>query len=311
MTRNTDVLQRSACLSLLIVSLGVVGGCNRGGEKTEQAKSPEQPAGEVPQQSKQVELRVRVDDLKELLDAGRVRILDVRPEQEYEQGHVPGAVRVNADAWKEQALKDDGGGLTDKDAWQKLIRRLGVNDATQVIVYSDNVPTAARIWWTLKYLGVEQAGILDGGWQHWLDNGGESSTDEVKVEQGDFTIDSLQTDRLIQIGELKEAFKEMQIVDARTEGEVQAGKIPGAVHLEWGELVNADGTFKSDDDLKALFASRELDPARPAATYCQSGGRAAAEAYALELAGFKDVKNYYCSWQQWGVDESAPREKPE
>lgn len=310
MNRNTDTIhhtdppQRSAFLSLLVVSLGLIGGCKGKTEKSEQVK------GEVPKTPGQVALRVSTDDLKDLLAADNVRILDVRGEADYEQGHVPGAVRVDAAAWKAQALKDDGQGLSDKAAWEKLIRQLGVGELTQVVVYSDNLPSAARIWWTLKYLGVERAGILDGGWKHWVATGGKTSTAIPEVKAGDFTIDAFDTGRLIHIDELKKALKDLQVVDARSDSEVKAGKVPGAVHLDWKQLTNEDdGTVKSANELQALFASRQLKPGKPAVTYCQSGGRAAAEAYALELAGFKDVKNYYCSWQQWGSDKTAPIEK--
>jgi thiosulfate/3-mercaptopyruvate sulfurtransferase len=81
------------------------------------------------------------------------------------------------------------------------------------------------------------------------------------------------------------------------------------VRIEWKELLAADGRFKSVDELRTLFKERGIDEKDTAVTYCQSGGRAALDAFALELAGLPKVKNYYCSWQQWSADESAPVEK--
>jgi thiosulfate/3-mercaptopyruvate sulfurtransferase len=242
----------------------------------------------------------------------KVRILDVRSQKNYDEGHIPGAVRVDVAVWKAQALKDDGKGLGDKAGWQQLARAAGINDLQPIVVYSDSPTDAARIWWTLKYLGTETVGILDGGWTLWKEQAGETSTKTPDVKPGDFTVEFKQ-DRLAVIDALKKDYKsaDVQIVDARSDEEVERGTVPKAVHLEWNRLMNkADGTLKSEAELKKIFADRDLAPDKRTVTYCQSGGRAALNAYALEVAGFKNVQNYYCSWQQWSRDKKAPVKKP-
>jgi thiosulfate/3-mercaptopyruvate sulfurtransferase len=109
-----------------------------------------------------------------------------------------------------------------------------------------------------------------------------------------------------------------QIVDARSTEEYcgtaetakRGGAIPGAVHLEWSDTVDKTGRFKSAAELAKLMQETGIDPAKPSITYCQSGGRAAVLAFALELMGGKDVRNYYRSWAEWGNAEDTPIVKP-
>lgn len=305
MPTKSDLPGKSAFLSVLVVSLGVICGCKRG------EKSPVVEP-EVPEKkAAKVGLRVTVAQLKKIAGSASVRVLDARSKEAYDAGHLPGAVHVDVAAWKAQALKDEGAGLTAQPDWEKLIRALGIDELTQVVVYADNAPTAARIWWTLKYLGVEDAGILDGGWSKWTQDGGEVSTKSPTVKTGNFTVD-FDKSRLAQFDQLKAEYKSknIQIIDTRSPGEFQAGHLPGATHLEWKELLNPDGTFKSDEELKKIFAGRKIDPDKTAVTHCQTGGRASVDAYALELAGFKNVKNYYCGWSLWSEKKAPVVKKP-
>lgn len=286
-------------------TFAILAGCQKKTDKPEPAK------GEVPgKATPKVTLRVTVDDLKGMLKDSKVRILDVRSQKSYDEGHVPGAVRIDVAKWKAQALKDDGKGLGDKAGWQELARAAGINDLQPIVVYSDSPTNAARIWWTLKYIGAETAGILDGGWKLWKEQGGETSTKPADVKPGDFTVE-FKTDRLAVIDALKKDYKssDVQIVDARSNDEFGSGRVPSAVHVEWKNLMNADGTLKSKAELQKIFADQKLAEGKRTVTYCKSGGRAALDAYALEVAGFKNVQNYYCSWQQWSRDKTAPVKK--
>jgi thiosulfate/3-mercaptopyruvate sulfurtransferase len=110
------------------------------------------------------------------------------------------------------------------------------------------------------------------------------------------------------------------MIDARSEGEYSGltetakrnGAIPGAVHLEWKECLDAKTKrFKSSEELSKLLGKRKIDVNRPAVTYCQSGGRAAVVAFTLELMGGQQVKNYYKSWSEWANDTPVQKvEKP-
>ncbi len=110
--------------------------------------------------------------------------------------------------------------------------------------------------------------------------------------------------------------KNLQIVDARSQAEFcgtdkqknkRAGAIPGARHLEWIDLIDKKTQrFKSADQLRALFRAAGVDLERPTATHCQSGGRAAVMAFAMELMGATGVSNYYASWAEWGNADDTP-----
>jgi len=239
-----------------------------------------------------------------------LRILDARSKQAYDESHVRGAVHVAVADWKSQASAD--GGLHDVAAWSDRLGAVGIDNSTRVIVYGDSMPSTARVWWTLKYVGVAHAAVLDGGWQAWLESGGETSSESSAIEPAQFTPE-FQPQRLAEIGDLKESYQaaDVALVDTRSDGEFSGGHIPGAVRVEWSDLLNEDGRFKPADELRQMFAASGIDENSTAITYCRSGGRASVDALALELAGFKNVKNYYCSWQQWSADPDAPVAQPE
>jgi thiosulfate/3-mercaptopyruvate sulfurtransferase len=112
--------------------------------------------------------------------------------------------------------------------------------------------------------------------------------------------------------------KRLQIVDARSAGEHcgltetarRNGAIPGSIHLEWSDVVDRETQrVKSPEELKKLFQDKGIDLEKPVVTHCQSG-RASVLAFALELMGARDVRNYYRSWAEWGNADDTPVEKP-
>lgn len=270
---------------------------------------------EVPAAAVPFGLLVTVEELEGRLVDETVRILDVRSAAEYDAGHIPGAVRVDVNEWRARALAGNGAGLHDADAWADVVGALGIDALTNVVVYSTNPTSAARIWWTLKYLGVENAAILDGGWDFWVAQDAPVSTEPAIVPPVSFEP-AFQTDRLAEIGDLKKSYaaEDVVVVDARSEGEFRGsgegrGRIPGAAHLEWSELLTEEGRYKSKAELKKLFAEHGLSADKTTVTHCQTGGRASVNAFALELVGRKNVKNYYCGWSQWSKDAEAPIEQ--
>ena len=248
-------------------------------------------------------------------------ILDARSAEEYEDpdgGHIPGAVFIDVGEWKTQML--DKQGRADSDAWTEMVSSLGIESLTNVVVYSDKATDAARIWWTLRFLGVENTAILDGGWDAWTAAEYDVSHEETEVPEVTFQP-TFHPERLMLVGDLQKSVddKSASIVDARSPGEFagtdgeepRKGHVPGAVNIEWTELLGSEGHFKSPEELQKLFADRKISTDRPVVTYCRSGGRAALNAFALELAGYSNVKSYYCGWQEWSETEKAPVEKPE
>jgi len=144
-----------------------------------------------------------------------------------------------------------------------------------VVVYGSALTDTARIWWTLKYLGLKNVTILDGGWQLWSKEKRPNETSSPGVEAVKFEP-KFQADRLEEIDSLKKSLQsgKLTVVDARTADEFtgkdvrgkRGGHIPGAKHLEWKELLTEDGRFKSPEQLRALFRQRGIKPEQTAVT---------------------------------------------
>jgi thiosulfate/3-mercaptopyruvate sulfurtransferase len=239
-------------------------------------------------------------------------ILDVRPRVKYDAGHAPGALWVDIAEWtKAFGAGDDAAG------WSKRIGALGVTADKPVVVLDDvRSRDASRVWWILRYWGVKDARVLNGGWTGWTTAKLPVVTNPPRVVATSFQampasqrhITKMQLLKVIPAGTL-------QLVDARSTDEhcgtqkmnnKRGGAMPGAKHLDWVELLDKSGRFKSADELTKLFAAAGIDPKAPTATYCQSGGRAAVMAFAMELMGNNDVANYHASWAEWGNADDTP-----
>lgn len=245
-------------------------------------------------------------------------ILDAREKTKYQAGHVPSARWVDHADW----AKAFGDGQ-DAAGWSKRIGALGVAADTKVVVYDDNhSKDAARVWWILRYWGVKDARLLNGGWVAWEKGKHPTEKAEPAVTAAAFKAVAAPERLATKDGLLKALTGgKLQIVDARSEGEFcgtdalknkKAGAMPGAKQLEWIDLLDKDThRFKSPDELTKLFEAAGIKLDQPTATHCQSGGRAAVMAYGLELMGAKDVRNYYKSWSEWGNADDTPVVKPE
>jgi thiosulfate/3-mercaptopyruvate sulfurtransferase len=243
-------------------------------------------------------------------------VVDVRSKKQYLAGHIAGAVWVDAGAWGKAFTTEP-----DVEGWGKRIGDAGVDLNSQVIVCGgDDVREAARIWWILRYWGVNNVRVLNGGWSAWQTAGGKVANEETRPEPKAVKLDA-QRNRLATKDQLLVLLegKPLQIIDARSSaefcGEAKAarrnGSIPGATHLEWTECIDPKTKrFKTPAELQRLFQDRNIDVNQPVVTYCQSGGRASVMAFTLELMGGRQVQNYYQSWSEWGNDPNTPIVKP-
>lgn len=250
-------------------------------------------------------------------DAGKqVRLVDVRTRDKYDQGHIPGAI------WADLARASRTNiGEPPELVGLSLLGQVQAAPDTAVIVYDDgDVRDAARAWWMLRYWGLKNVRLLHGGWPAWQASGGASSREQATVADAGLKYSQI-PERLATKKFLLEALetKRFQLVDSRSEkehcGETRTaqrnGSIPGAVQLEWTDTLDPKTRrFKSPDELNKIFKDAGIDLSKPSVTYCQSGGRAAVMAFALELMGAKEVRNYYRSWAEWGNDPATPVDKP-
>lgn len=233
----------------------------------------------------------------------------------FREGHLPGASYVDLDTELAAAPSAAAGRhpLPDVADLQAAARRWGLRAGEPVVVYDDSgAMSAARAWWLLRWAGVQDVRILDGGLAAWTAAGGAVETGERDVEAGDVELSAGHLPTLDADGAAQWA-DEGVLLDARAaeryRGEVEpvdprAGHIPGAVSAPTSENLGADGRFLPADDLTARFAALGV-PEGDVAVYCGSGVTAAHQAAALVMAGRTPVL-YPGSWSQWSADPERP-----
>jgi thiosulfate/3-mercaptopyruvate sulfurtransferase len=251
--------------------------------------------------------------------AQRFVILDARNKDAYDQQHIPGARWVDHETWK-SALADG----KDAEGWSKCIGAMGIGADSKVVVYDDaSTKDAARIWWLLRYWGVGDVRLLNGGWKTWRAEGRPTEAKEPLAAKAVEFIASPRKRRLVTKDQILASLADhrLQIVDARSndefcgidlKGNKRGGAIPGAKHLEWSDLIDpATDRFKTPEELRRLFDQAGIDLDKPTASYCYSGGRASVMAFGMELMGAKDSRNYYPGWSEWGNSDDLPVVVPE
>lgn len=241
-------------------------------------------------------------------------LLDVRSAAKYGVSTIHGAVNVGLAPWSKAILAEKA----DAAFWKGELAKIGVSHTKPTVILADDVRDAARGWWMLKYAGVPDVRILNGGWKAWTAAKlpTENSQSAAAAEPFDWKLDPTRlADKRHVLEQLKKSGG--MCVDARSKEEFtgekalakKAGHIPGATHLEWVDLLDPKtDTFLPPADLIKLVKSRDIDLDKPQVTYCQGGGRAAVVAFGLELAGAKNVRNYYPSWGEWGNADDTPVE---
>jgi thiosulfate/3-mercaptopyruvate sulfurtransferase len=260
------------------------------------------------------ELLLEPAELAEPEVAEEFVILDAGSEDRYKKSHVPRALWVDHDAWK--AAFGNG---RDARGWSERIGALGIRADSNVVVYDgQGMKNAGRIWWILRYWGVDDVRLLNGGWKGWT-AGDFETTDAAPPSPAPADFEAAPwPNRLATTQQMLSLVRgdRVQVVDARSDAEYcgidardnkRAGAMPGARHLEWTELIDAStGRFKPAQELRRLFDEAGIDLGRPTATHCQSGGRASVMAFAVELMGAENVRNYFHGWSEWGNSETTP-----
>ena len=257
----------------------------------------------------------------EHLNDPNVRIVEVDVDTTaYEQGHIPGAVGWN---WSTQLCDTLVRDVVPKAYLEQLLGESGIGNDTTIVLYGDNNNWfAAWAFWQLKLYGHEDARIMDGGRKKWLEEGRELTTEVPRFEPRRYRAKDPDLRIRAFLPEVQAKAREhaAALVDVRSPqeftGEILAppcqrgGHIPGAVNVPWGKACNEDGTFKSREELEALYRSVGVTPDRPVITYCRIGERSSHTWFVLRyLLGYPDVKNYDGSWTEWGNLVGAPVER--
>jgi thiosulfate/3-mercaptopyruvate sulfurtransferase len=200
-------------------------------------------------------------------------ILDARERPKYDVGHVPNARWLDAAVWAKAFGKGQ-----DAKGWGERIGALGMGPDSKVVVYDDDrTRTAARVWWILRYWGVNDVRLLNGGWAGW--KAGDYPTENTEPAAAPRSFEArARPERLATKEQLLASLKQgsLQIVDARSEQEhcgaqklnnKRAGAIPGAKQLEWIDLIHKEtDRFKSPAEMRKLFDQAGIALDRPAAT---------------------------------------------
>ncbi|MGH3023207.1 MAG: sulfurtransferase [Gaiellaceae bacterium] len=244
----------------------------------------------------------------------------------YEEGHIPGAVKLH---WRDDLQDPVERDLVDGPTFERVLGERGIGNSTTVVVYGDkNNWFAAYAYWYLKVYGHGDVRVLDGGRQKWIDEGRELTTELPAPQAAAYSAG--QRDESIrayrdQVHEWLGA-AERALVDVRSpaefsgeliappgyeqEGAQRAGHIPTAASIPWATAVRDDGTFKPADDLRALYEGRGVTPDKEVTAYCRIGERSAHTWFVLrELLGYERVRNYDGSWTEWGNLVDVPIER--
>jgi len=236
---------------------------------------------------------------------------------EYLRAHIPGARFLDIDAVADRSNSLPHM-LPTAQEFAAVMGQLGIGSDNRIVVY-DNSPTrtAARGWFMLRHFGAKQVGILDGGFQKWVAEGRPTESGQQAHSPARFEAkqdpSEVVTKQQILSGEVL-----MPLLDARGaprfEGSepdpragVEPGHIPGACNLPFGSLYNADGTFKSTDEIRRLFAAADVDPTQPFVASCGSGVTANSLIFAAHLLGHDGNRLYDGSWSEWGADPATPK----
>jgi len=268
---------------------------------------------------------VNADEAEGLIGQDKVVFVEVDEDvSAYDKGHIEGAVRLD---WKTELQDQVKRDFVDKEAFEALLSRKGIaNDDTVVLYGGNNNWFAAYAYWYFKLYGHESVKLLDGGRKKWeLDS--RPQTDAV-ADRPATTYTAKAQDLSIRAfrDEVLDAIGSKHLVDVRSPDEFsgkllapahlpqeqsqRAGHIPTAANIPWSQAANEDGTFKSDDELRALYEGKGVTADKPTIAYCRIGERSSHTWFVLrEVLGYSDVKNYDGSWTEYGSLVGVPIEK--
>ncbi len=269
---------------------------------------------------------VEAQQLSEAIAARpQLQIIDIRSPDDYAAGHIPGARLAPYGQWRGPA--NNPGQLADDAYFQQLTRELGLTDQQPIVVYSSGVDetdfgAAARVYWTLKYLGLTDLSVLNGGFQQWQKAQQSITSDTTEQQASELTV-QINPKLVIFKDELLDKITQQdtsyQLLDARPplfyQGQVKAptastgGTIATAQNIPFGQWFNQDDTrIRPVAEIKELVRNQSLDQAQETVSFCNTGHWAATNWFVLsELAGLKDVRMYPASLAEWTQDkESLP-----
>lgn len=267
---------------------------------------------------------VSTDWLEANIDRDNLRIVEVSVNPGvFERGHIPGAVNFR---WHTDLVDTVSRDIIARDHFEALLQSAGISEGTEIVLYGDtNNWFAAWGAWIFDVYGVENVRLLDGGRSKWEAEGRPLSLRPSEYAAGNIQVSEANHALRAFFPEVVEVARaenpDTKLVDIRSAAEfegrviapegvnelaVRAGHIPGAVNVTWSEAVAEDGTFKSADELREIYAAEGIDGSAPVITYCRIGERSSHTWFALSKILGYDVKNYDGSWTEYGNAVGVP-----
>jgi thiosulfate/3-mercaptopyruvate sulfurtransferase len=266
---------------------------------------------------------IEAKDLKTIVNNERIKILDFRKKEDYNSGHIVGALHISRGDIEDKSYPYKGI-MASKSQIETLFSGLGIKTNDTIIVYDDNgLGEATRLWWILQNYDFKQIKLLHGGIAAWKTKKGQVTT---RVPQVIATVFKLPEHPTMQYHISKEQLYEdlkshTVILDTRTKDEFsgkqqkngasKAGRIPNSTHIDWAEAINYDGDkrLKTIKELETIYKRLNVKKTSPIIVYCHSGVRSAHTTFVLtQLLGYKNVRNYDGSWTEWSYFNDLPYE---
>ena len=249
------------------------------------------------------------------LNDAEVRIVDVR-RSGFEGGHIPHASWLDPESIRDTANPPTY--LLTANRFEETMARLGISNTTRVVLYDDRGGLlASHLWWMLNAYGHSNVALLNGGWTRWTIEGRPTATESTLAAVAVFKA-TLNKAWVATLEDVQAAIGKSgkRILDARTVAEMdgsdtrlssRGGIIPSARAVYWEDLLDPVAkTFKSAEELQAIFHAVDTHPSDEVIAYCWVGHRSAVDLFALHLIGYDHLRNYLGSWEEWSKRADLP-----